>query len=352
MREKLKRCLKLLFKIIIIIIICIIIFFIYSYTKHKINSNQELNYIKNFDTGKIIDVDSQKVNYKIFNEENTEKTIVLMSGSGATDLSLSFEPLANNINAKIILINRPGYGFSDDTNKKADIDYIVNFYRNVLKKLNVSDKIILMPHSISGIYSMYWAEVYPSEIESIIGLDIGSPYIYVNQNNSFLTNNISYFGSKLGIHRFIYKMGNSTSAIKNYNIYQDDYFKAIWYMNMINPYSKFNLSEENLIKKNANKVIKNMNNNYHNIKKLYIIANYISGSYYEDYEKNDLLDYYKSEEEIKKYIEKVKENQEEEKKSLSIDNNTTLVQVEGPHLLYYYPTDKLIKTINDFISAN
>ncbi|MCM1053191.1 MAG: alpha/beta hydrolase [Ruminococcus sp.] len=350
MKNSIKKILKRILLVIGFIIVLLLLFLLYSFISHKLKSNKELKYLEKYDMGKIVEIEGKKINYKIFNEDNTEHIILLMGGSGVTDLSLSFEPLARNINAKIILINRPGYGLSEDTKTQASVEYIVNFYRDVLKELNVTEKVILMPHSLSGMYAIYWAIEYPNEIDSIIGLDIGSPYSYLKEENNNFINNISYLGSKLGIHRFIYKKGSANSAIKNYDVYDDNIFEAIWYMNMINPYSKFNLSEENLIKENANKVVNNIGDNYYKIKKLYIMANSISGNFYEKYEKNSLKSYYKNDMDINKYIQYVKETQENEVASLSLDNNTIFSYVEGPHLLYYYPSNELINVINNFLT--
>ena len=38
---------------------------------------------------------------------------------------------------------------------------------------------ILVPHSLSGIEAIYWAQKYPSEVKGIIALDIGLPNQYV-----------------------------------------------------------------------------------------------------------------------------------------------------------------------------
>lgn len=272
-----------------------------------------------------------------------------MSGSGVTDLTLSFNKLANMLNTKIILINRPGYGKSSDTSKKADIDFIVDYYHNTLKKLNIADKYILMPHSISGIYAMYWKEKYPLEVDAIIGLDIGSINLYLENDNNNTSNHLSFIGSKLGLHRFIYNKDNS--AIKNYNIYNEDYFKAIWNMNMINPYSRFNLSEENLLFKNALKAQKSSSANYYNMKKLFIVADNISGYFYQEYEKDNLLKYYKTNTKVDEYIKSIKQFQEKEKNNLQMDANTKITFVSGPHAIYYYPTKSLSDIINDFLGS-
>ena len=106
-----------------------------------------------------------------------------MSGYGINDLSLSFKTLADKLNAKIILINRPGYGYSTDTNNEVTIDYIVEYYKSVLKHIGINKKVVLIPYSISGMYAMYWIEKYLDEIESMIALDVGSPQSFIEPNN-------------------------------------------------------------------------------------------------------------------------------------------------------------------------
>lgn len=106
--SKAKKLFKSISMILIILLTLIIIILLYSFLNHKIKTNQELTYLKKYDLGQTIEIDSQKVNYKIFNENNNQNTIILMGGLGTTDLALSFVPLAKTINAKIILINRPG----------------------------------------------------------------------------------------------------------------------------------------------------------------------------------------------------------------------------------------------------
>lgn len=35
----------------------------------------------------------------------------------------------------------------------------------------------MMPHSISGIYSMYYANAYPDEVKAVIGIDFTLPQV-------------------------------------------------------------------------------------------------------------------------------------------------------------------------------
>ena len=40
--------------------------------------------------------------------------------------------------------------------------------REALQKSNIKGPYILMPHSVSGVYSMYYANKYPDEVKAII----------------------------------------------------------------------------------------------------------------------------------------------------------------------------------------
>lgn len=41
-----------------------------------------------------------------------------------------------------------------------------------LKELNIQPPYILMPHSMSGLYSLYYVAQYPSEVSDVIGIDM------------------------------------------------------------------------------------------------------------------------------------------------------------------------------------
>lgn len=52
---------------------------------------------------------------------------------------------------------------------------MVQAIRIALNKLDIKPPYILMPHSMSGLYSLYYADNYPSEISGIIGIDMSLP---------------------------------------------------------------------------------------------------------------------------------------------------------------------------------
>jgi pimeloyl-ACP methyl ester carboxylesterase len=121
--------------------------------------------------GQLVEVDGK--NMHVYTKGDGENTIVLLSGLSTAAPVLDFEPLINEMskNNKIVVVELFGYGWSDLTNKERTVENIVEEIRTALKVSNIGGPYILMPHSISGIYSMYYANKYPEEVRAIIGID-------------------------------------------------------------------------------------------------------------------------------------------------------------------------------------
>jgi pimeloyl-ACP methyl ester carboxylesterase len=121
--------------------------------------------------GELVEVDGK--NMHVYSKGDGKNTIVLLSGLGTAAPALDFEPLINELskNNKVVVVEPFGYGWSDLTNKERTVENIIGEIRAALIKSNISGPYILMPHSASGIYSMYYANKYPDEIKAIIGID-------------------------------------------------------------------------------------------------------------------------------------------------------------------------------------
>lgn len=125
--------------------------------------------------GQLVDVAHK--NMHVYTKGEGEHTIVLLPGLGTAAPVLDFEPLMNELakTNKVVVVEPFGYGWSDPTNKGRTVENIVEEIRTALQKSNIEGPYILMPHSVSGIYSMYYANTYPEEIEAIIGNDCTLP---------------------------------------------------------------------------------------------------------------------------------------------------------------------------------
>ncbi|MED0716688.1 alpha/beta hydrolase [Aeribacillus sp. FSL K6-1121] len=114
----------------------------------------------------------------VYTKGDGENTIVLLSGLGTAAPVLDFDPLVNELakNHKVVVVESFGYGWSNVTNKERTVENIVEGIRTALKS-NIEGPYILMPHSISGIYSMYYANAYPDEVKAVIGIDFTLPQV-------------------------------------------------------------------------------------------------------------------------------------------------------------------------------
>lgn len=106
-----------------------------------------------------------------------EHTIVLLSGWGTQNPIDDFRPLANRLcdEYKVVVLEYFGYCLSTPTSEERSNEAMVQEIRAALAKLEIEPPYILMPHSMSGLYSLYYAHHYPDEVEGIIGIDMSLP---------------------------------------------------------------------------------------------------------------------------------------------------------------------------------
>ncbi|MFZ3589705.1 alpha/beta fold hydrolase [Bacillus sp. DJP31] len=119
----------------------------------------------------LVEVDGK--NMHVYTKGDGENTIVLLSGLGTAAPMLDFEPLINELaeKNKVVVVESFGYGWSDITQRERTVENMVEEIRTALKEANIEGPYILMPHSISGIYSLYYATKYPDEVKAVIGID-------------------------------------------------------------------------------------------------------------------------------------------------------------------------------------
>ncbi len=153
--------------------------------------------------GELVEVDGKDMH--VYTQGEGEETIVLLSGLGTAAPVLDFEPLINELSKKhkVVVVETFGYGWSDLTNKDRTVENIVTEIRTALEKADIAGPYVLMPHSISGIYSMYLATTYPEEVKAIIGIDPTLPQA-LNYFNEDAPSMPSYLGlvAPTGIARF------------------------------------------------------------------------------------------------------------------------------------------------------
>ena len=164
---------KKLFKFIKSIFLVMATILILFISIHQILTGIEKK--KNPTIGQYVTVSEKKMNLCVLGEG--ENTIVLLPGLGTTAPVLDFMPLAEELSKenKVVIVEPFGYGWSDITPLERTIENEVEEIRMALQAAQLSGPYILMPHSISGLHSIYYANTYPDEVAGIIGIDCTLP---------------------------------------------------------------------------------------------------------------------------------------------------------------------------------
>ena len=207
---------------IIVILICIC----FGYHRYRLRKEEKLR--EPF--GQLIDINEN--NISIYVEGSGSKTLVFLSGGGTCSPILDFKSLYSLLSDeyRIVVVEKFGYGYSDIVDEDRNIQTILSETRLALNKAGIDGPYVLCPHSMSGIEALYWAQEYPDEIESIIGLDMAVPEYYENMKINLPLMKLGQYAADLGITRLIPTLAES-DAIKHGTLTNDEKnrYRAIFY---------------------------------------------------------------------------------------------------------------------------
>ncbi len=162
--------------IFLIIIVCYVFIILIGAILHETYYKNKYLQIRPY--GELINVEDGQMH--VYSMGKGEKTIVLLPGMGVSLPSAEFGPLMRKLSEKycVVCVEYFGVGFSSQTTKPRTCENYIEETRTVLGKLGVSAPYILMPHSISSVFSEYYAAKYPEEVRAIISLDGTSSAYY------------------------------------------------------------------------------------------------------------------------------------------------------------------------------
>lgn len=106
--------------------------------------------------------------------------IVLLSGWGTSVPSADFQPLMNELapHFRVIVVEKPGYGFSSSTTVPRALDTVVDELRAALTAAEEFGPYYLLAHSMAGCEAVRWACSFPEEVKGIVMLDAPAPLCY------------------------------------------------------------------------------------------------------------------------------------------------------------------------------
>ena len=270
--------------------------------------------------GKQVTVNGHRMNVSVKGEGS--ETIVFLSGAGIASPILDFKNLSDSLSKKykVVVVERAGYGFSEDSDRSRDVMEVLSETRQALAQAHVSGPYVIISHSMASLESLAWQEKYPNEVKALIGLDWALPASYedLKDNQALLT--VAYWSSKIGLLRYF----PESFYIKNPTLTETErqQYKLLAYKQLM---SQAMLHESRLAKENAKKVPSSINPK---IPALLLVSNGEGTTF--------------SQSEWQRYAERFASNQ----------SNVQVDYMDAPHDLYHYQSDAIVSRIKEFLENN
>ena len=270
--------------------------------------------------GKKVVVNGHQMNVYIKGEGS--ETIVFLSGAGIASPILDFKNLTDSLSKKykVVVVERAGYGYSEDSNQSRDVLTVLSETRQALSQAEVSGPYVIVSHSMASLESLAWQEKYPDEVKALVGLDWALPASYedLKDNQALLT--VAYWSSKIGLLRYF----PESFYIKNPTLTETErqQYKLLAYKQLM---SQAMLHESRLAKENAKKVPSSINPK---IPALLLVSNGEGTSF--------------SQSEWQRYAERFASDQ----------SNVQVVYMDAPHDLYHYQSNAIVSRIKEFLENN
>ena len=270
--------------------------------------------------GKQVTVNGHRMNVSVKGEGS--ETIVFLSGAGIASPILDFKNLSDSLSKKykVVVVERAGYGFSEDSDRSRDVMEVLSETRQALAQAHVSGPYVIISHSMASLESLAWQEKYPNEVKALIGLDWALPESYedLKDNQALLT--VAYWSSKIGLLRYF----PESFYIKNPTLTETErqQYKLLAYKQLM---SQAMLHESRLAKENAKKVPSSINPK---IPALLLVSNGEGTTF--------------SQSEWQRYAERFASDQ----------SNVQVDYMDAPHDLYHYQSDAIVSRIKEFLENN
>ena len=309
---------KILKKSALVLLSFLILFLVGTFIFHRISLENEESSLTPI--GQTVLVNGHQMN--VYVEGDGPETIVVLSGAGIASPILDFKNVSDSLSKKykVVIVERAGYGYSEDSNQSRDVMEVLSETRQALSQANISGPFIILSHSMASLESLAWQEEYPDEVKALVGLDWALPSSYedLKENQALLT--IAYWSSKIGLLRYF----PESFYIKNPTLTESErnQYKLLAYKQLI---SQAMLHESHLVKENAKKVPSSINPK---IPTLLMVSNGEGTTF--------------SQSEWQHYAMRFASEQ----------SNVQVIYIDAPHDLYHYQSHEVITRIEEFLENN
>ena len=307
---------KILKKPALVFLSFLVFFLVATFFYHRISLQKENEFLTPI--GQKVEVNGHQMNVYVQGEGS--ETIVFLSGAGIASPILDFKNLTDSLSKKykVVIVERAGYGYSDDSNQSRDVMEVLSETRQALSQANVTGPFIILSHSMASLESLAWQEKYPDEVKALVGLDWALPSSYEDLKDNQALLSVAYWSSKIGLLRYF----PESFYIKNPTLTENErqQYKILAYKQLM---SQAMLHESRLAKENAKKVPSSINPK---IPALLLVSNGEGTTY--------------SQSEWQHYAEKF----------VSGQPNVQIVYMDASHDLYHYQSHEVVTRIEEFLT--
>lgn len=293
----------------------VLVLLLASFTYHRSALQREKASLKPM--GQMVSVNGHDMS--VYVKGNGPQTLVFLSGAGTASPILDFKDLYGGISKqyRIVVVERAGYGYSEDTSESRDVSEVLSETRQALAKAHLSGPYIILSHSMASLETLLWQEKYPGEVKAIIGLDWALPESYSHLKMHPQLLRLARGGSQLGLLRCLPK----SLYVPNENLSSSDrrLYQRLAYRQIL---SKAMLNESLSVKKNAKKVASSIDSQ---IPTLLMVSNGEGTGF--------------SQEDWRYYASSFAKDQK----------NIEVTFYDSPHYLYHYQTKEVVAKIEGFI---
>ena len=128
--------------------------------------------------GQLINIDGFRLHFHCTGpSDNTLKlpTVVIEAGCGCSLFTYSWLQETLSQTLRVCSYDRSGLGWSEENHQPRDAEHIATQLHTLLNKAGIDGPIILVGHSIAGLYLRVYANKYPNNIVAMVLLDSSHP---------------------------------------------------------------------------------------------------------------------------------------------------------------------------------
>ena len=228
-RSAMRDVLGIILSIIFLFLLAAVLFCLALWARNRMLCRRERKALR--PEGVSVSVNGHVMNLIL--RDSLAPPLVLLASAGTCSPALDFMPLAEAMKElrSTVIIEHPGAGYSEDTRLPRDVDTLVEEDRQALRTANISSPYILAAHSMAGLEALRWAQLYPEEIQGIVGIDMAVPQVYAHAQLSRFGEWSGRLAAELGLYRLLPQVVESQPQLTENHLTEEqkDEYRALFH---------------------------------------------------------------------------------------------------------------------------